>query len=52
MKSEFLDRFYASQVNMPKTFQELATGAHDMELTTTYYGRRLTDDDELTFVKK
>jgi len=35
------DILYALQVNKPKTFQELATRAHDMELTIAYYGRRL-----------
>ena len=38
------DILYALQVNKPKTFQELTTRAHDMELTITYYGRRLNDD--------
>ena len=38
--------FYASQVNKPKTFQELATRAHNMELTIAYFGKRL-DGDEL-----
>jgi len=33
------DILYALQVNKLKTFQELATRAHDMELTIAYYGR-------------
>ena len=40
------DILYALQVNKPKTFQELATRAHDMELTIAYYGRQV-DDGEL-----
>ena len=35
------DIIYALQVNKSKTFQELATQAHDMEFTIAYYGRRL-----------
>jgi len=38
---------YASQVNKPKTFQELATRTRDMELTIAYYGRRLQDDESM-----
>ena len=40
------DILYALQVNKPKTFQELATRGHDMELTIAYYGRQV-DDGEL-----
>ena len=40
------DILYALQVNKPKTFQELATRAHDIKLTIAYYGRRL-DNGEL-----
>jgi len=32
------DILYALQVNKPKAFQELATRAHDIELTIVYYG--------------
>ena len=42
------DILYALQVNKPKTFQELATRAHDLELTIAYYGRRLNDDKPMT----
>jgi len=41
------DILYALQVNKPKTIQELATRAHDMELTIAYYGRRLQDDESM-----
>jgi len=41
------DILYALQVNKPKTLQELAIQAHDMELTITYYGRRLNDDESV-----
>ena len=41
------DILYALQVNKPKTFQELATRAHDMELTIAYYGRWLQDDESM-----
>jgi len=37
------DILYALQVNKAKTFQELATRAHDMELTIAYYGRQLNE---------
>ena len=39
-----MDTLYALQVNKSKTFQELATRAHDMELIVTYYGRQLNDE--------
>jgi len=42
------DILYALRVNKPKTFQELATRAHDMELTIAYYGRQLNDDESMT----
>jgi len=42
-----LDMLYVLQVIKPKTFQELATGAHDMELTITYYGKRLNNDESM-----
>ena len=42
------DILYALQVNKPKTFQELATRAHDMEVTIAYYGKQLNDDGSIT----
>jgi len=33
------DILYASYINKPKIFKELATKAHDIELTIAYYGR-------------
>jgi len=39
---------YVLQVNKLKRFQELATWAHDMELTIAYYGRQLNDDESMT----
>jgi len=41
------DILYVLQVNKPNTFQELATRAHDMELTIAYYGRWLQDDQSM-----
>jgi len=38
------DILYALQVNKPKTFQELATRAHDMGVTIAYYGGQFNDD--------
>jgi len=38
---------YALQVNKPKTFQEFVIRAHDMELTISYYGRRLDDGESM-----
>ena len=45
------DTIYALQVNKSKTFQELATQAHDMEFTITYYGRRLNDDESVASLR-
>ena len=42
------DILYALQVNKPKTFQELTTQAHDMEVTIAYYGKQLNDDASIT----
>jgi len=42
------DILYALQVNKPKTFQELAIRAHDMEVTIDYYGKQLNDDGSIT----
>jgi len=39
---------YALQVNKPKTFQELAARANDMESTIAYNGRRLNNDELVT----
>ena len=41
------DILYALQVNKPRTFQELVTRAHEMELTIAYYDRRLNDDESV-----
>jgi len=35
-------------VNKLKTFQELATRAHDMDVTIAYYGRQFSDDGSTT----
>jgi len=45
------DILYASYINKPKIFQELATQAHDMEFTITYYGRRLNDDESVASLR-
>jgi len=42
------DILYTLQVNKPTTFQELATRAHDMEVTIAYYGKQLNDDGSIT----
>jgi len=42
------DILYALQVNKPKTFQELVTRAHDMEVTIAYYRKQLNDDGSIT----
>jgi len=39
---------YELQVNKPKTFQELATRAHEMEVTIANYGKQLNDDGSIT----
>jgi len=45
------DILYALQVNKPKTFQELATRAHDMKVTIAYYGKQLNDDGLITSLR-
>ena len=41
------DILYALQVNKPKIFKELATQAHNMELTIVYCGGRPNDDESV-----
>jgi len=42
------DILYALQVSKPKTFQELTTRAHDIEVTIAYYGKQLNNDGSIT----
>jgi len=42
------DILYALQMNKPKTFQELTTRAHDMEVIITYHEKQLNDDESIT----
>jgi len=46
------DILYASQVSKPNTFQELATQAHDVELTIACYRRRLKEDESISLRNK